>query len=259
MADARIISLASPGQDGSAPSSPILSPAEPEEAEEAFVLVDAPITSLASLTSKVTIAKKASQTWKGFSLKKQLNRVKKNTLAVKEKSSACPSPGNVSPSDDAPADPGGFEEEVRTEGGGASEKWPDGRTPGDDVVGDDGGVEEGDARLSRPVDLPLFDNDQPVRPARYQKKKTSADSGSKRDVRLLSVPNVKAQKTEQGTCRDLRRKAQPAGHAGQASIGNILIRRFSKLRALSKAVHGPGRLHVLLSIPFSPSPVQAST
>lgn len=207
----------------------------------------------------MTIAKKASQTWKGFSLKKQLNRVKKNTLAVKEKSSACPSPGNVSPSDDFAADACGFDEDVGTETGGASDKWPDGRTSGDDAGADDGGVEEGDPRLSRPVDLPLFDNDQPVRPARYQKKKTSSDSGSKRDVRLLSVPNVKAQKTEPGTCRDLRRKAQPSGHAGQATLGNILIRRFSKLRALSKAVHGPGRLHVLLSIPFSPPLSQAST
>lgn len=215
----------------------MLSPTEPEEAEEAFVLVDSPITSLASLTTKVTIAKKASQTWKGFSLKKQLNRVKKNTLAVKEKTSTCPSPGNLSPNEEAPGltEVSGVEEDVRTESGG-SDKWGESSMPGEGVGSEEGAgvTEEGDTRLSRPVDLPLFDDDPPLRPSRNQKKKTSSDLGGKRDARLLSVPNAKAQKQEKqeaGACRDLRRKAQPA--QGQASLGNLLIRRFSKCRRLA--------------------------
>ncbi|XP_055843136.1 syntaxin-binding protein 5 isoform X1 [Episyrphus balteatus] len=74
------------------------------------------------------------------------------------------------------------------------------------------------AHVSRPVDLPLFDNDgdqqHPVAPPRYKKK-------DKRDQRLLSVPNIKYQ------VRDLRSR-NGRGDPSPSFAGN-LMRRFKQM------------------------------
>lgn len=237
----------------------LMSPDEAEEAEDAFVLLpdqiapaattteppssETSITSLHSLTTKVTIARKASQTWKGFSLKKQLNRVKKNSLLPnREKGTA---PANSSPTEessgaDGRRDADSHEDDITVVESSAhravSEKCAENAAEtceegeaGSHPSGDDGH----DGRLNRPADLPLFDHDgRPVRPPRQgQKKKPSGPvpDGGKRDTRHLSVPNLKHQKQEQPSLRDLRRKQQAASN--QPSLGNLLIRRFSKWRS----------------------------
>lgn len=244
------------------PSPQVPSPADAtEEAEEALGLVlelpvpplapDPPhpettITSLHSLTTKVTIARKASQTWKGFSLKKQLNRVKKNPLLPnRDKTpSACLS-NNVSPNDeftehrketDLPEDEWTIVESSSHNAN--SEKCAENilrtsdDTGGGDSAEDGKGIESKFARLNRPADLPLFESDgRPVRPPRLHQsgqKKKSGSERDKRDTRLLSVPNVKHQKQDQLSLRDLRRKQQSTGT--QPSFGNLLIRHFSKWR-----------------------------
>ncbi|XP_066993628.2 syntaxin-binding protein 5 isoform X1 [Anabrus simplex] len=79
-------------------------------------------------------------------------------------------------------------------------------------------------RLSRPVDLPLFDAEgKPVRPPRRESKKKS--TVEKRDMRLLSVPNIKYSKQDHNL-RDLRQKDDTGQN--QPSFGN-LIRRLNKL------------------------------
>lgn len=246
-----------------------MSPVDAEEAEDAFVLLpdqpqtapaagpdhpsDSSITSLHSLTTRVTIAKKASQTWKGFSLKKQLNRVKKNSL-LPNKEKPGEKSANLSPSDessnleirkDSSDPPPPTEEDCWTILDNSahrlvSEKNLDSLSePSEEGGGgrlSDSRTDESDGRLNRPVDLPLFDSEgRPVRPARHQgpKKKLNPDlsrvDGGKRDTRLLSVPNLKHQKQDQPSLRDLRRKQQAAGN--QPSFGNLLIRRFSKWRS----------------------------
>ncbi|GLH03019.1 Uncharacterized protein GBIM_08949 [Gryllus bimaculatus] len=78
-------------------------------------------------------------------------------------------------------------------------------------------------RVSRPVDLPLFDTDgKPVRPPRKESKKKPLD---KRDSRLLSVPNIKYHKPDH-LLRDLRSKEDTGSN--QPSLSN-LIRRLNKL------------------------------
>lgn len=75
------------------------------------------------------------------------------------------------------------------------------------------------ARLSRPSELPLFDdNGQPIIPPRSKKK-------DKRDQRLLSVPNIKFTRQESNKLRDLRARSEK--EQGSSFAGN-LMRRFSK-------------------------------
>lgn len=75
------------------------------------------------------------------------------------------------------------------------------------------------SRMSRPSELPLFDeNGQPILPPRGKKK----DS---RDKRLLSVPNIKFNRLESTKLKDLR--ARNEKDQGSSFAGNIM-RRFSK-------------------------------
>jgi len=77
-------------------------------------------------------------------------------------------------------------------------------------------------KVNRPVDLPLFDTDgKPVRPPRRELKKKSFE---KRDGRLLSVPNIKFNRSDH-CLRDLRNKEDSSSN--QPSFGN-LMRRLSK-------------------------------
>lgn len=211
------------------------------------------ITSLHSLTTKVTIARKASQTWKGFSLKKQLNRVKKNPLLPnREKTPTSGSSSNMSPTDeqnisefrrdsDAPDDNNSITNNCVSRG--FSDKCVEGSTrTADDSIGADCDEEFSKVgKPNRPVDLPLFESDgRSVRasrqhPSGYKKKSSSEsracserDGTGKHDTRLLSVPNVKHQKQDQSSLRDLRRKQQTT--VNQPSFGNLLIRHFSKCR-----------------------------
>ncbi|KAK6620678.1 hypothetical protein RUM43_010973 [Polyplax serrata] len=254
----------------------VFSPTEnTEEAEEALGCVaelpapapapepthsETTITSLHSLTTKVTIARKASQTWKGFSLKKQLNRVKKTPLLPnREKNSSSAGPTeNLSPSEEpATSEPHHKESEVpeddwtvleNSSQRSSSDKYSENvvRTSEDGGYDDAKWDDPKSGRLNRPVDLPLFDSEgRPVRPPRLhqtgQKKKSvpERDGGGKRDSRLLSVPNVKHQKQEQVSFRDLRRKQQPTGT--QPSFGNLLIRHFSKWRLSHPRLSGVPR------------------
>ncbi|XP_046984431.1 syntaxin-binding protein 5 isoform X1 [Schistocerca americana] len=78
-------------------------------------------------------------------------------------------------------------------------------------------------KLSRPVDLPLFDSDgKPIRPPRKDSKKKSVD---KHEGHFLSVPNIRVHKADH-SLHDLRHK-DDAG-TNQPSLGN-LMRRFNKL------------------------------
>lgn len=75
------------------------------------------------------------------------------------------------------------------------------------------------SRMSRPSELPLFDeNGQPILPPRGKKK----DS---RDKRLLSVPNIKFTRQESTKLNDLRARSEK--DQGSSFAGNIM-RRFSK-------------------------------
>jgi hypothetical protein len=77
-------------------------------------------------------------------------------------------------------------------------------------------------KVTRPVDLPLFDMDgKPVRPQRRESKKKSVD---KREGRLLSVPNIKYSRSDHWL-HDLRGKEDVSSN--QPSFGN-LMRRLSK-------------------------------
>lgn len=77
-------------------------------------------------------------------------------------------------------------------------------------------------KVSRPVDLPLFDTDgKPLRPPRRESKKKSVE---KRDGRLLSVPNIKCSRPDH-LLHDLRGKEDAS--LNQPSFGN-LMRRLSK-------------------------------
>lgn len=77
-------------------------------------------------------------------------------------------------------------------------------------------------KVTRPVDLPLFDVDgKPVRPQRRESKKKSMD---KREGRLLSVPNIKYSRSDHWL-HDLRSKEDASSN--QPSFGN-LMRRLSK-------------------------------
>lgn len=80
------------------------------------------------------------------------------------------------------------------------------------------------ARISRPSDLPLFDDNnedseqkqqQPIPPPRFKKK-------DKRDQRLFSVPNIKYQ------MRDLRSKTSKSDQQPSTSFTGNFIRRLSK-------------------------------
>lgn len=75
------------------------------------------------------------------------------------------------------------------------------------------------ARLSRPSELPLFDEtDRPMPPPRTKKK-------DKRDQRLLSVPNIKYVRQDSTKMRDLRSRSDKDQ---ASSFAGSLIRRFSK-------------------------------
>lgn len=77
-------------------------------------------------------------------------------------------------------------------------------------------------KVSRPVDLPLFDTDgKPLRPPRRESKKKSVE---KRESRLLSVPNIKYGRPDH-LLHDLRGKEDTSSN--QPSFGN-LMRRLSK-------------------------------
>lgn len=75
------------------------------------------------------------------------------------------------------------------------------------------------SRMSRPSELPLFDdNGQPILPPRGKKK-------DNRDKRLLSVPNIKFSRQESTKLKDLRARSEK--DQGSSFAGNIM-RRFSK-------------------------------
>lgn len=75
------------------------------------------------------------------------------------------------------------------------------------------------SRMSRPSELPLFDeNGQPILPPRGKKK-------DNRDKRLLSVPNIKFNRQESTKLKDLRARSEK--DQGSSFAGNIM-RRFSK-------------------------------
>ncbi len=75
------------------------------------------------------------------------------------------------------------------------------------------------SRMSRPSELPLFDeNGQPILPPRGKKK-------DNRDKRLLSVPNIKFTRQESTNLKDLRPRSDK--DQGSSFAGNIM-RRFSK-------------------------------
>lgn len=75
------------------------------------------------------------------------------------------------------------------------------------------------SRMSRPSELPLFDeNGQPILPPRGKKK-------DNRDKRLLSVPNIKFTRQESTKLKDLRARSDK--DQGSSFAGNIM-RRFSK-------------------------------
>lgn len=77
---------------------------------------------------------------------------------------------------------------------------------------------------NRPINLDLVDdNGYPIPPPRHVKKK----SREKRDQRLLSVPNIKFQKAELQSYRDLREK-EDVIVSPQPSFPTNLMRRFSK-------------------------------
>lgn len=77
---------------------------------------------------------------------------------------------------------------------------------------------------NRPANLDLIDdNGYPVPPPRHLKKKMR----EKRDQRLLSVPNIKFQKAELQSYRDLRDK-EDVIVSPQPSFPSNLMRRFSK-------------------------------
>lgn len=77
---------------------------------------------------------------------------------------------------------------------------------------------------SRPINLDLVDdNGYPIRPPRHVKKKNR----EKRDQRLLSVPNIKFQRAELQSFRDLRDK-EDVIVSPQPSFPSNLMRRFSK-------------------------------
>lgn len=78
----------------------------------------------------------------------------------------------------------------------------------------------------RPDNLELVDDDGfPVRPPRGIKKKAQ----NKRDQRLLSVPNIKFQKADLQSFKDLRDKEENVVSPQPTFAGN-LMRRFSKFQ-----------------------------
>lgn len=94
-------------------------------------------------------------------------------------------------------------------------------------VGSLGAHYEGSKKFSvanRPINLDLVDdNGYPIPPPRHIKKKNR----EKRDQRLLSVPNIKFQKAELQSYRDLRDK-EDVIVSPQPSFPGNLMRRFSK-------------------------------
>ncbi|KPJ10093.1 Syntaxin-binding protein 5 [Papilio machaon] len=77
-------------------------------------------------------------------------------------------------------------------------------------------------KVSRPDNLPLFDEDgKPTRPPR-QKSKKKEEGREQREQRLLSVPNIKYR---QEAAREAR-KRQSAGPAPPPSFAGNLMRRF---------------------------------
>ncbi|RZC34001.1 syntaxin-binding protein 5 [Asbolus verrucosus] len=80
--------------------------------------------------------------------------------------------------------------------------------------------------VSRPDNLELVDEDGcPVRPPRHVKKKIP----DKRDQRLLSVPNIKFQKPEVQSLKDLRDREESVV-SPQPSFTGSLMRRLSKFQ-----------------------------
>ncbi|KAJ9598518.1 hypothetical protein L9F63_010808, partial [Diploptera punctata] len=163
--------------------------------------------------------RRSSHSWKGFSLKKQLSRVDqkfKNTFSASSQQSSMTPIEIDSPSESLPED--SRETSPTDDEQCSGHRIFRGKEPGEITTS---------TKLHRPVDLPLFDEDgHPVRPPRNESKKKSMEKPvAKRDIRLLSVPNIKYSKHEH-LLRDLRGK--DAASTNQPSLGN-LMRRFNKL------------------------------
>lgn len=77
---------------------------------------------------------------------------------------------------------------------------------------------------TRPDNLNLFSTDDPpIKPPRTKKK-----TKEQRELRLLSVPNIKFMKFDQQSFKDLRDREETAVVSPQPSFTGSFIRRFSK-------------------------------
>lgn len=86
------------------------------------------------------------------------------------------------------------------------------------------------AGISRPIDLPFRSSDVPVAPPRMKK------DGPKRLERLLSVPNLKLNKSDQNRLLNLRKTSNIVDQKSNKNKGNF-IRRFSKYQFQSLNTH----------------------
>jgi hypothetical protein len=199
--------------------------------------------------------RRKSSTWKGFNLKRQLSKVDikiKNPLKEKRNSIFYSdiSPEPESPTDDNKSSPDSDDNTVidnqsvidltlnKEDQKETYEEFPAEIqfSPGEDsdtpfLVGSVGTqYEVGNSRkvgfAMRPDNLELMDeNGCPVRPPRHVKKKIP----DKRDQRLLSVPNIKFQKPEVQSLKDLRDREENVVSPQPSFTGN-LMRRFSKFQ-----------------------------
>ena len=200
--------------------------------------------------------RRKSSTWKGFNLKRQLSKVDikiKNPLKEKRNSifysDVSPEPDNL---DDSKSSPDSDENTVidnqsvidltlslgKEDQKDVYEEFPAEIqfSPGEDsdtpfLVGSVGTQYEVDNRRKvgfamRPDNLDLVDEDGcPVSPPRHVKKKNP----DKRDQRLLSVPNIKFQRPEVQSLKDLRDREESVVSPQPSFTGN-LMRRFSKFQ-----------------------------
>ncbi|XP_044259753.1 syntaxin-binding protein 5 isoform X1 [Tribolium madens] len=206
--------------------------------------------------------RRKSSTWKGFNLKRQLSKVDikiKNPLKEKRNSifysDVSPEPDNL---DDIKSSPESDENTVidnqsvidltllnlsKEDQKEVYEEFPAEIqfSPGEDsdtpfLVGSVGTQYEiGNSRkvgfAMRPDNLELVDEDGcPVRPPRHVKKKIP----DKRDQRLLSVPNIKFQKPEVQSLKDLRDREESVV-SPQPSFTGSLMRRFSRVDKLDSS------------------------
>ncbi|XP_068909864.1 syntaxin-binding protein 5 isoform X3 [Tenebrio molitor] len=204
--------------------------------------------------------RRKSSTWKGFNLKRQLSKVDikiKNPLKEKRNSIFYSdiSPEQESPTDDNKSSPDSDDNTVidnqsvidltlnKEDQKETYEEFPAEIqfSPGEDsdtpfLVGSVGTqYEVGNSRkvgfAMRPDNLELMDeNGCPVRPPRHVKKKIP----DKRDQRLLSVPNIKFQKPEVQSLKDLRDREENVVSPQPSFTGN-LMRRFSRVDKLDSS------------------------